>query len=187
MLAFSAVEQSSLVNMIKTGNPMQTVPSCHTVGQTNLARHVKLQKQVNSLNHSYSSTTFLACDAWSSHVYRGYMAVTAHWIDNNWDMRNTVLEFVRFWTPHTADASSKILHEIICEWGIEKTFYWVTTYNASDVVKAVELLQKEFYESHQNGRSSPAANFHVRCIAYVLNLAFKACMGLVCSRIKKIF
>ena len=47
----------------------------------------------------------------------GYMAVTAHWIDADWNLHTTVLEFVRFSTPYTGKSASTVLYN--------KLEYWV--------------------------------------------------------------
>lgn len=41
----------------------------------------------------FGSSVSLTCDAWSSNIYNGYMAVTMHWIDRHWKMRSILLDF----------------------------------------------------------------------------------------------
>ena len=43
----------------------------------------------------------LTLDGWSSRVMRGYLVVTAHWIDttDSWKLRSCVLDFVYFPFP----------------------------------------------------------------------------------------
>lgn len=42
-------------------------------------------------------------DAWSSLIYRGYIAVTAHFITESQDMKSAVFEFYRFRTQHSGE------------------------------------------------------------------------------------
>lgn len=41
------------------------------------------------------------------------MAVTCHWIDENWLMRATVLEFKLFTTPYAGDVACQFIYEVI--------------------------------------------------------------------------
>lgn len=55
----------------------------------------------------------LTADSWSSAVHRGYMVVTGHWIDDNWNLYSVSLDLRRFYAPHTADASRAMLRDVI--------------------------------------------------------------------------
>lgn len=48
-------------------------------------------------------------DAWSSRVYRGYMVISVHLIDHCCNLHSTLLDFVRFPTPHTGEAAAEII------------------------------------------------------------------------------
>lgn len=62
---------------------------------------VKLMKHLTS----NTSKVCLTADACSSKIYKGYMEVTGHWVDDSWNMRSAILDFCRFPTPHTGDAT----------------------------------------------------------------------------------
>lgn len=110
---FSAAKQMSFVNMIRTLIPMLTVPGRHKVRRLTLARDATLQEKVHLYLHASGSTISLTCEAWSGCVFRGYMAVSAQWIDNYWNMRGTIIDFVRFRKPHTEDAPWGTSHDIV--------------------------------------------------------------------------
>lgn len=47
------------------------------------------------------------------------MAATCHWVDNNWELKSTLLDFVRFKAPHTGETAFGLLHSFAQEWGLE--------------------------------------------------------------------
>lgn len=60
----------------------------------------------------------LAADTWSPKVCRGYVTVTAHWIDDAWIERSNILKFNRFRKPHTGEAGCAFLYEVLIEWDL---------------------------------------------------------------------
>ncbi|CAN1144670.1 Putative AC transposase [Linum perenne] len=51
-------------------------------------------------------------DMWTaSNQRKGYMTVTAHYIDNGWCLRSQLLRFIYVPTPHTSDRLAKYLVE----------------------------------------------------------------------------
>lgn len=63
---------------------------------------------------------------------------------------------------------------------------YITTDNAEDIAKGVELLGKELYVANQLDIHKPREQYHVRCIAHVLNLAIREFMRVVHEKIRKV-
>ena len=40
---------------------------------------------------------------WTSDAGAPYMVLTAHWIDNEWNLRHAIISFQRFPYPHTGE------------------------------------------------------------------------------------
>lgn len=69
------------------------------------------------------------------------MVVTAHWVEENWNLNATLLELKRFLTPHTGDAMCAFLKEFIEEWELKKKdILEVRTENASDKCNGLNKL-----------------------------------------------
>lgn len=65
--------------------------------------------------------------------------MTVHFIDNNWMMHSCLLDIFRFETPHTGKTSFGLLFDMIKTWELETMVHSITTDNAADIVKGVEL------------------------------------------------
>ena len=127
----------------------------------------------------------LTADCWLSKIYNGYMIVTGHWIDVNWNMYSMTLEFKRFHTPHTGDAVRDFLYSVISEWKLSTNMQFITTDKAADMCSGVlKLFQKlnDDFDDHFPSMDQ----FHVRCIAHVVNLSVKSCMKSVHSVVDNI-
>lgn len=133
-----------------------------------------MKENVRSLLQKRSTRVSLTADAWSSRIYHGYMVVTGHWIDESWTMRATVLEFKRFITPHTGDAVCHFIEEVIKDGGLENSLMSITTDNASDMIAAIRKLNNKIHNALDVTDSSLRfENFHIRCIAHIVNLSVK--------------
>jgi len=61
-------------------------------------------------------------DLWSSPANIPYIAITLHWIDDDWNMRSTIIEFMSMNERHTGEAIwrvfteslSRVLHYYVC-------------------------------------------------------------------------
>ena len=181
---FSVVESDDFKNMFRILDSEVDVPSRHTMRNRVLAREDDYFLQMKYFLHLSKSKVALTADAWSSSIYKGYMSVTAHWVDNGWVMHSALLEFKRFLTPHTGEAAKVFLKEVIGEWNLNRRISSVTTDNAADMVKGIELLRKDLDKETPGMYAS--TSFHTRCVAHVINLAVKECMSDIHSKIDKV-
>lgn len=114
------------------------------------------------------------------------MDITALWLDKEWEMQNTIFEFIRFKSSHVGKAGFSILNEVISSWGLElEKVQSITTDNASAIMKGFELLRKQLFATNQFQQYSSDFNFHVRFIAHVLNLVVKECMVWCTLRLRR--
>lgn len=81
----------------------------------------------------------LTTDGWSSLATESYVTVTAHFIDEDWEMRNVVLDTSELQTAHTAANVSTCIDSILQEYQVEReSVLAITTDNATNYVNAVE-------------------------------------------------
>lgn len=97
----------------------------------------------------------LTGDFWSSISNRSYLGVTAHWIDSNWEYRNSTLQVKHFTENHSAANCTEEFQNVFREWGLEDKVVAVCTDNARNIVLGVERAKYD--------------NF--RCAAHTLQLS----------------
>lgn len=71
------------------------------------------RKKVYNLLQKRRGKVSLTADTRSSPVFNGYIAVTVQWVDTNWDLKSTVLQFKILHTPHTGNTTCLFLKDII--------------------------------------------------------------------------
>ena len=78
----------------------------------------------------------LCLDIWTSKATRGYLGLTAHFVDVKGNIRNVVLGVFRFKGQHTAEAILEITTEVITEFELRSKVKFIITDNAANTLKA---------------------------------------------------
>ncbi|XP_059216912.1 E3 SUMO-protein ligase ZBED1-like isoform X1 [Stomoxys calcitrans] len=117
-----------------------------------------------------ASAVCLTTDGWTSRSHCSYLAVTAHYINNNTEMRAHLLSCVEFNERHTAENLAACIKELCIEFGILNKVSAVVTDNASNIVAAIR-----------------AGNWRwVGCFAHSLNLVVQNSLHPIDSILKKV-
>lgn len=78
-------------------------------------------------------------DGWTSCATESYSAVTAHFIDDKWNLKSAVLQTKKVEGSHTSEKIAEGLKEVQTEWKLPTSLTLVTD-NAANERKAAELL-----------------------------------------------
>ncbi|KAL9677426.1 hypothetical protein QQ045_005655 [Rhodiola kirilowii] len=124
--------------------------------------------KVHELLNMAKGRIFLTSDLWSSHTTDGYLALTTHFIDGDWNLQKKILSFCHMPPPHTGNALAEKINSLICDWGIDKNLFSITLDNASANDSFVEKLKIQL--NFRGLLLLKGQLFHVRCCAHILNL-----------------
>ena len=109
----------------------------------------------------------LTTDTWNSIQNMNYLCMTAHYIDEGWELHKQILSF-NLITDHKGDTIRKALEKCMKEWGIMKICI-ITMDNGSVNNSTLAYLVKGM--SHWNGTTLlKGEHMHMRCSAHILNL-----------------
>ncbi|XP_073701142.1 E3 SUMO-protein ligase ZBED1-like [Garra rufa] len=155
MRPLSVVENEGFRNMLTTLEPRYTIPSRQHITDIALP---KLYGQVKATvldSLSSAERVALTCDAWTSRATESYVTLTAHHIDDQWNLKSHVLQTRAMRDSHTGEHIAALLTEAVTEWGLNGKDPVVVTDNASNMTVAARL----------------AGLTHIQCFAHSLNLA----------------
>lgn len=97
----------------------------------------------------------ITSDTWTSVATESYMSVTAHYIDEEWNLISYVLQTTEVETDHRSASLAEMLTAALEEWGLMSKDPAIV---AANMVRAVEIM----------GLS------HIGCFAHIINLASQA-------------
>src|SRR6266508_3658671 len=125
---------------------------------------------------------------WTSDTGTPYMILTAHWVNNEWNLKHTIIAFQRLPYPHTGMHIQNVTFKILQDFSITTKVLTITIDNGANQVAAMRLLSNTLLQKLQ-------VNFNViRCDAHIIALVVNAGLNLnlllisknICYRNKKI-
>lgn len=138
--------------------PGYILPSRKTISNSLIPQ--LYQTAVNVLNIKFKnvSAICLTTDAWTSINNDSYVALTAHYIDDNTKLTSFFLGCHYFTDRHTAAALSTFLQDLVKKWGIGHLITMTVSDNAPNITAAIRLC---------NWR-------HLPCFAHCINLVVQS-------------
>ena len=155
MQPFSVVEDKGFRRIVNALDPRYTLPSRRTLTRSLLPD--LYWEQYRQLKTELDAAEFVALttDDWTSRTTKGYMAVTAHFINDQMGLISKFLEIRRITSSQTAEHIKEELEAVMKEWGITSKVIAVVTDNAANMTAAIKRM---------------APVYHIPCYAHTLNL-----------------
>lgn len=112
----------------------------------------------------------VALDCWTSPFQQAFIAVTAYFLDNNWNYREILLGFQPLHGTHSGVNLSAILLELLQKHQITDRVLAITTDNASNNSTMMSSIQDSI-QTLEIGNDTTIIK--VPCLAHVIQLSLK--------------
>lgn len=155
---FSIVEDEGFKNLIAHLEPRYKIPDRKYFSNNKIPDMYNIvlksiKKELENVLHVGITT-----DMWTSVANTDYMAITLHYITNDYEYRHLCLEVVPFpEINHTAEHIRRFLTEMLKSWGVDIKVVAIVRDNARNIVSALE--ESPFH--------------HLPCLAHTLQLVLK--------------
>lgn len=152
---FSIVEDKGFRKFVNSLNPSYELPSRTTISSAMIPAayertHLKIKELVTQVE-----SVCLTTDSWTSVNNDSFMAVTIHFIDQEFHLKSVLLECAIMQYKHTAINLANDLKRIVAQWGLENKITLAVSDNAANIKKAISEIN--------NWK-------HFPCFAHTLNL-----------------
>lgn len=169
--AFRIVEEPEFRKLIAILNPGYTLPTRKTVSQTLIPKAYAKLLEIAKSKIVNAEAVCITTDGWTSITHDGYIAVTAHYIDQHTDsLCSIMIGIVQFEEQHTAANLSTFLDTIFREWNISNKIGVIVSDNAANILSAVRV----------GGWRS------IGCFAHTINLIVKSGLKSINNTTEKI-
>ncbi|KAL5728490.1 hypothetical protein ACHQM5_001566 [Ranunculus cassubicifolius] len=168
VLPFQFVEYEGVREAFRYANQEATLKSRNTAKADVLKIYERERAKIKHLLNSVPGRIGLTSDLWTSIANDGYITLTAHFIDKDWNLQKKILNFSYMAPPHTGLAIYEKIYSFLCYWGIEKKLISFTLDNATSNDAFVGLLRGQL--NMRNALYWEGKFFHIRCCAHILNL-----------------
>ncbi|SPT18541.1 unnamed protein product [Triticum aestivum] len=147
-------------------HPAFQIKGRHTIHDDAVKMYKGMKKDIEVELQNLDSHIFLTSDMWTSSQDLGYMCITAHYINAEFNYKKKTISFAEVKYPHTGYAIEEEIVRCLTEWGIRSKLFTLTLDNASNNTNACEQLRK--YYKHELLLEDQ--HLHVRCCAHILNI-----------------
>ncbi|KAK9364368.1 hypothetical protein V1509DRAFT_643760, partial [Lipomyces kononenkoae] len=117
-------------------------------------------------------TIALSLDVWTSQNQKALLGVIGHWLTEDFEYKESVLEFEELVGVHSGDNMAQMVLDVLKELDLTKKLIAVTADNASNNGTFVETLGLMLEEEGDDVRFRGREDF-ISCLAHVLNLIVK--------------
>lgn len=187
---FKMVDHEFFVNFIKSLRPSFAF-KCRTTTRNDIMKiysdeKKKLFDHFKSLSCRFSATM----DMWTSNQNKGYMCITIHWIDDNWEIQKRIICLPHVKGRHSGELLAQEFVKGVTDWNLEKRLFSLTLDNAAANNKCVRAVVKELNNLAKIRKSPPlicgGVFFHVRCLCHILNLVAQDGLSVISKSVKNI-
>ncbi|CAH9097888.1 unnamed protein product [Cuscuta europaea] len=114
--SLSIVEHKGFREFTSTIQPLFKCPSRNSLKSDILKVYAEERCKVLNLLEGNDCRVAVTTDMWTStNQKRGFMAITAHFIEKSWVLHNQILRFIYVHCPHTSEALTEVLIEALME------------------------------------------------------------------------
>lgn len=136
---------------------------------------IRRRNIIKYFEENVSARVSFTTDCWTSPNMHGFMAITAHFIDDEFKLKNFLLDFIPLEKPHTGEYLAEVFLKSLKEFQLQKRISSITLDNASSNVKMLKdltrmLLQEGITFSEKQG---------LRCFDHILNIAVQAFISVI--------
>ncbi|CAL1406613.1 unnamed protein product [Linum trigynum] len=151
--SLSIVDHEGFRSFVASLNPLFKMVCRNTIKKDCLTIYDLERDAMMQLLDKNEGRVALTTDMWTSTSQKkGFMVVTAHYVDNNWKLQSRILRFIYLPAPHTSDVLAEALWDCMTQWNVDSRLSAITVDNCStnDAMMS-QLLEKLPFESLQLG------------------------------------
>ncbi|XP_012704471.1 zinc finger BED domain-containing protein RICESLEEPER 1-like [Setaria italica] len=138
--------------------------------------------QLRNKFRKVKSNVTLTTDVWSSDLNLGYLCVTAHLIDEEFELHKKIITFKKISFPYTSYAVQDRIASCLMEWELIDQLFTLTLDNASVNNRAV----KDMHDALGVRMFFKGGHLHVKCATHVLNIIVQASFKVISNAIGRV-
>ena len=162
---FTVVDNLSFQKFMSSVQPRYKLPTRQTLKEMILLKFKTAREEICNYLQLSMSKVSLTMDMWTSITTLGILAITIHYINDNWQFKHFVLDVLYIPSPHDSSTIKDSVLQITGNFEISNRLIGITTDNEAKMIAATRKIREDLELS----------NFqHYRCTAHILNLVVKA-------------
>ncbi|KAK3212211.1 hypothetical protein Dsin_016917 [Dipteronia sinensis] len=180
----SIVDHFGFQRFLTSVQPMFKIPTRNTLKSDIMKTYDYERVKTLDLLKRNKGRIAITTDMWTCNNQRkGFMAITTHFVDNEWALQSQIIRFAHVQCPHTSVVLADAMMDCILDWHLEKKVSALTVDNCSTNNAMIPIILDKLSSDSTllNGEM-----FHVRCSAHILNLIVKEGLDVINDSIDRI-
>ncbi|KAL8474964.1 hypothetical protein ACS0TY_031402 [Phlomoides rotata] len=178
----SMMEHFGFRRFLSSLQPLFKVVSRNTV-KNDIMKIYEFEK-TKTIIEKNTSKIAITTDMWiASNQKKGYMAITAHFIDETWKLQSRIIRFIYVPCPHTAEVLCDVLVDCLMDWFIDRKLSTLTLDNCTTNDAMINLILNKL---DNQSLWLEGSLLHMRCCAHILNLIVRDGLDVIGDGIENI-
>ncbi|KAJ5994681.1 hypothetical protein N7481_001658 [Penicillium waksmanii] len=118
-------------------------------------------------------TIALSLDVWTSKNHIPILAVIGHWLTEEFEYQERVLEFKELHGPHSGENLAAAIQALLIELNLERKLLSITGDNASSNERMAVQLYDSLQKTYGTDSLLCGLDSYIRCLAHIINLIVK--------------
>jgi hypothetical protein len=93
--SFLIVEESNFIDFVHTLHPGAVLISADTVKRKIMDLYTNNISKIQEVFENILGKVSFTIDIWTSPSNKSFLALTAHYIDQNWELKNVLVDFIQ--------------------------------------------------------------------------------------------
>lgn len=174
-ISFKKIENGFFERMMKLAHPSLEVHDQQTLKSNCMSVYREEKKKIGDGFSNIDSCVSFTSHMWMSAQNLGYICLTAHFIDEEFNLHKHLINFKQVPHPHNADAIHSTIMDCLHEWDLSNRAFAFTLDNATSNDGAVQKLKDTLWR-HMPFQGS---DLHVRCTTHIVNLIVQDGMEII--------
>ncbi|XP_028791331.1 zinc finger BED domain-containing protein RICESLEEPER 2-like [Neltuma alba] len=178
------VEHVGFKVFVKNLQPLFDLVTVNSIEADCIELYEKEKQKMNEMLDKLPGKISLSADVWMAMGDTEYLCLTANYIDESWQLRKRILNFIMIDPSHTEDMLLEAITTCLMDWDIDRKLFSMTLDTCStndNIAKRIgeRLSQNRFL--YCNGQL-----FDIRCAANVINIMVQDALGAVSDIVNKV-
>src|SRR5215212_7426424 len=101
--SFTIIKELSFIDLVKSLCPNADLFSADTAKRKIIDSYTTDMKRVQEELKKIPGKFSFTMDAWTSPSIKSFLAITVHFIDNNWQLQHLLVDFTQIFSSHTGE------------------------------------------------------------------------------------
>jgi len=170
---FLAIESPALRQLLEYLDPrsVKAITTANTIQADCIQYFETARNTIISILSSAMSRIHLTWDLWTSPNFKAMIAITAHWTDQNWKIKSTLMAIQEIEGDHDGENISEVVHGVLKEFKMVNRIGYFIGDNASNNDTAMEWLDRRIRQ--EGGDGFDVLECRLRCFAHDMQIAVK--------------